>query len=563
VWAVPLPDAARLLAKLEEEARPRWVWWSSAQTVPLLRGLSYGLQVRTCWDLGAVHRLLMGGWRDEPATVWAALHGLDPAAVPADGQLDLLGLGSTSDDEGSADEPVRPDGHLRPDWAAGSWRHTLTRTARWAELTLKAAELQVVAMRDPEPAVGPTAGRQGDPVLTAWSESAGAMLAAELGLDGLPVDRAVAEEVLRGLVGPRPVSAEAEQHGRSSRDALVLRHLPSSLDVSDTDLRSPTQVRALLSRIGLDLPDTRSWRLERHAGEHPLVDALLVWRRTERMATTYGYGWLDRHVGSDGRLRGRWTSSDGGAGRMTAQAGLHSLPAELRGAVAAEPGHVLVRADLGQVEPRVLAAVSGDVALAAATADDDLYTPVADRLQCARPIAKVAVLAAMYGQTSGPAGAALAAMQRAYPVAIRALRSAEEAGRTARPVRTYGGRLVRSRRIDPPGPEASPEQTGAHRGAVAAQGRYVRNAVVQGAAAELFKAWAAVVRADLLGSGAGIVLCLHDELLVQAPAEQSDAVAALLHRALDQTASRWFPPDPPVRFVADVSIVTRWSDAKP
>jgi len=59
------------------------------------------------------------------------------------------------------------------------------------------------------------------------------------------------------------------------------------------------------------------------------------------------------------------------------------------------------------------------------------------------------------------------------------------------------------------------------------------------------------------------VLCLHDELLVHAPTELAESVSALLHRALDQTVARWFPPDPPVRFVADVSIITRWSDAKP
>ena len=58
------------------------------------------------------------------------------------------------------------------------------------------------------------------------------------------------------------------------------------------------------------------------------------------------------------------------------------------------------RADLGQIEPRVLAAVSGDRAFAAATRADDLYAPVATALGVERPIAKVAVLAAMYGQRS-------------------------------------------------------------------------------------------------------------------------------------------------------------------
>jgi len=69
---------------------------------------------------------------------------------------------------------------------------------------------------------------------------------------------------------------------------------------------------------------------------------------------------------------------------MTAQSGLHNLPAEMRSAVRAEPGHVLVRADLGQIEPRVLAAVSGDAELAAAAREPDMYTPVAAALRLDR-----------------------------------------------------------------------------------------------------------------------------------------------------------------------------------
>ena len=65
---------------------------------------------------------------------------------------------------------------------------------------------------------------------------------------------------------------------------------------------------------------------------------------------------------------------------MTASAGLHNMPAELRRAVVAEPGHVFVRADLGQIEPRVLAAVSGDQLLTRATVEPDLYAPIAAQL---------------------------------------------------------------------------------------------------------------------------------------------------------------------------------------
>ncbi|GMA89199.1 hypothetical protein GCM10025868_44490 [Angustibacter aerolatus] len=275
--------------------------------------------------------------------------------------------------------------------------------------------------------------------------------------------------------GPRPRDAAHEAVVRRERDDVVRRLLPAAH--RDVDLRNPASVRTALAAAGFDLPDTRSWRLEPWRGQ-PVVDALLAWRKAERIATTYGYGWLERHVGDDGRLRGAWTGSDGAAGRMTAQAGLHNLPAEPRPAVAAEPGHVLVRADLGQVEPRVLAAVSADPAFVAAAADDDLYAPVAARLGVERPVAKVAVLAAMYGQTSGTAGQALAGMDRAYPVAMRFLRDADERGRAGQAVRTWGGRRVPMWSGPPSLDDAERRRLEGRRG------RFARNAVVQGAAAE-------------------------------------------------------------------------------
>ncbi len=226
---------------------------------------------------------------------------------------------------------------------------------------------------------------------------------------------------------------------RAQRDAEVLRHAPAADHV---DLRSPGQVRSLLAGAGIELPDTRAWRLRALAGTHPLVDALLTWRKAERVATTYGYAWLDEHLGADGRLRGCWTGSDGAAGRMTASAGLHNMPVEMRAAVVAEAGHIFVRADLGQIEPRVLAAVSGDRVLARATLDDDMYAPVAEHLDVDRATAKVAVLGAMYGQTTGDGARALRRLEAAYPVAMAYLAEAYRSGQAGRDLRTYGGRLV-------------------------------------------------------------------------------------------------------------------------
>jgi DNA polymerase I len=534
-WAGPLQIAE--LAEIESHWRPRWTCWSPATLRTLVDG---GLRVATCWELAAVHRLLFGGWRAGPELIWAALHDLPAGSLPTAGQLDLLG---PSGEEGTdPEQPVRPDGHLRPEWTSGGWARSADRLTRWAELARQAALLQRERL----------AGLRvhGNPPATAHSESAAELLCAELGHDGLPIDRDRAEQLIGAVIGPRPRTAEEAAALRDRRDAAVLSLVPGEFD-----LRNPGSVRAMLARIGIEVPDTRSWRLESFRGAHPAVDALLSWRKAERIVTTYGYDWLDRNVGPDGRLRGEWTGSDGGAGRMTASAGLHSLPAELRAAVAAEPGHVLVRADLGQIEPRVLAAVSGDRELARATAGPDLYAPVADRLGVDRPVAKVAVLAAMYGQTSGTAGAALKGLESAYPVAMRFLRQAYEAGRAGQSVRTHGGRLVRMWQHQP---GLSPE---AERAGAAARGRYARNAVVQGAAAELFKVWAVTVRARAAALDAQLVLCLHDELLVHAPAEAGERTRQLLADCLLETVHRW-APDRSVHFVADLSVIERWSEAK-
>jgi DNA polymerase-1 len=535
-------DAPGVVAALSELA-PRWTWWSATETATAL--VAAGVRPRLCWDLGAVGRLLHGLHRSDPAAVWAAAQGIaEPAA--GQGEVNLFDL------EHESGEPVRGDGQLSREWLRGGFAADLDTAASWAALILRVQQRQealLLEVPDPRPGAGglPLA------VLTARAESAAALLAVELGHDGLPLDLAVASGLIEAVIGARPVGPEGEAVARRARDSLVLRHFPEA----SVDLRSPLQVRELLSRVGIDVPDTRSWRLEPYAASSPPIAALLAWRKAERISTTFGWSWLDRHAGADGRLRGGWSASDGGSGRMSAQAGLHNMPAELRPAVRAVEGHVLVRADLGQVEPRVLAVVSGDAGLARAAREDDMYAPVAAQLGCDRPTAKVAVLAAMYGQTSGAAGAALADMDRAYPRAMAYLRDAEMAGREGRPLRTYGGRLLRLTPVAPAAHDGQEDQPASGGGG---QGRFARNAVVQGAAAELFKAWAATVRDALTPLRGEIVLCLHDELLLHVPAAQEERAVQLLHDALASTV-RWWAAGSGVRFLADIATGASWSDA--
>jgi DNA polymerase-1 len=526
--------------ELDHEARPRWVVWSNETALALL---PHGVRLTACWDLAAVHRLLSGSWAGDAGRVWAAACGLPPDGLPRVAPHDLFHQAADDDaGEGATDGA----GYLRAEWVESEWRRDLAALTTWGELALEAGarqQRQLEALADRPHATA-----------TARSESAAELLCAELTTHGLPVNRAAAEALMAEHVGPRPRTEREAAALRAQRDQLVLRHAPSGMSY---DLRSPAQVRSLLMACGVDLPDTRAWRLEGVRDAHAVVPALLQWRKSERIATTYGYSWLDEHVGADGRLRGSWTGSDGAAGRMTASAGLHNLPAEMRRAVIAEPGRLFVRADLGQIEPRVLAAVSGDRALARATQQQDLYAPVAHDLGIDRPTAKVAVLGAMYGQTTGHGAVALRNLKAAYPVAMAYLDEADRAGQLGRDVRTYGGRRVRMGWTN--GPELSERQG---RSEAAARGRYARNAMIQGAAAELFKAWAATVRARALPFDARIVLCLHDELLVDAPEDAAPAVAEVVEECLQEAAYRWAPRDCGVRFVADISVITCWADAK-
>jgi DNA polymerase I len=502
-WATSVAD----VGAADEKFRPRWVVWSQETSRALV---GQGVRLATCWDVAAVHRLLFGGWRAEPMYVWACLHGTAPDAVPALSAVpDLFST--------AADAPEPP--------------------VLGAAAALEAARLQLAALE------GEGGGAR---VSTARSESTAELLCAELSADGLPVARATVEELLTELIGPRPRGPADAAAIRSARDARVLRHAP---DGSAADLRSPLQVKSLLAAAGIDVPDTRAWRLEEFRDRSPLVAALLEWRKAERISTTYGYAWLDDHLGADGRLRGAWTGSDGAAGRMTASSGLHNMPAVLRQAVLAEDGHLLVRADLGQIEPRVLASVSRDTALAAATAADDMYLPVAAQLGVDRPTAKVAMIAAMYGQTTGHGGAAGRRMRSAYPVAMGYLDAADRSARAGQDLRTYGGRLLRMSG----GPVSAARET--------ARGRYGRNAVVQGAAAELFKMWAVTVRARTAPLGARIVLCLHDELLVHVPAERAGQTADLVGACLAEATRRWAPGGK-VRFIADITVAGSWAEAK-
>jgi DNA polymerase-1 len=242
----------------------------------------------------------------------------------------------------------------------------------------------------------------------------------------------------------------------------------------------------------------------------------------------------------------------------------------VRAAVRADPGWSLVVADAAQLEPRVLAAMSGDQAMAAAGRRADLYQGVVDAgIVATRQEAKYAMLGAIYGATTGPSAVLMPQLTRAYPRAVELVEEAARAGERGEVVSTWLGRSspvpgqawqdVVQRAS---GEDARPDNVRAARGRRREWGRFTRNFVVQGTAAEWALCWMAALRRRLLAveGRPHLVFFLHDEVMVHAPAAVAEEVATAVRDAATE-AGRLLFGDTLVDFALDVSVVDSYDQA--
>jgi DNA polymerase-1 len=300
------------------------------------------------------------------------------------------------------------------------------------------------------------------------------------------------------------------------------------------------------------------------------VPLLLEYKELYRIWVAHGWSWLDQWV-RDGRFRAEYVPGGVVSGRWaTRGGGALQIPKVIRRAVVADPGWTFVVADAGQLEPRILAAVSGDRRLAEAARAGDLYAALAaDAFGGDRSRAKVALLGAMYGQTGGQAVPALAALRRSYPTAWEYVEQAARTGQAGGLVRSWLGRTcpppsvtVRDEGFEPvPADDGDGPRLDA---AARARGRFTRNFVIQATAAEWALALLARLRtalAGLAGTPAELVFFQHDEVVVHCPAGQADTVVAAVEAAADD-ARRLLFGDTQVRFPLGVSVVECYADAK-
>ncbi|MGW0043209.1 bifunctional 3'-5' exonuclease/DNA polymerase [Rhodococcus sp. NPDC003348] len=379
------------------------------------------------------------------------------------------------------------------------------------------------------------------------AESAGALAAAEMGHTGMPFSAAAHHRMLESALGPR-VPADVLPHR--------LRDLAGEVSAAfgrPVNPASQPEVVAAFARDGIELTSTRAWLLR--DVDHPAVDPLLRYRDLAKLHSANGWTWLDTWVRGDrfrpvyvpgGVVSGRWASRGGGA---------LQIPKPVRAGVIADPGHTFVIADAGQLEPRILAAMSRDPLMVAAAGADDLYAPVAAEVFGGdRAKAKVAILGVLYGATAGEARYLLTLLRKRFPVAVRYVEDAARAGERGEVVRSWLGRAC------PP-----PDDRWWSHGDAHARGRFTRNFVVQATAAEWALCLLAELRRRLAGDDTGrladgggdLVFFQHDEVVVHC----RDPHAATRH-VLDATAAatRLLFGDTEVRFPMDLAVRDCYAD---
>ena len=517
-------DLAAFVAE-EEAQHPRWVWDDTAAWYPEL--LAAGIRVERCFDLRLCHAIL----RSSTLTAGSAL------ATAPQGVWDAPAAATPPPDSGEAlfdlEEPVLP-----------------VIADPLAEFTLQRAAVA-------------SAAEPGRILRLLAAESAGALIAAEMRFAGLPWRADAHDRILEGILGPRPLEG-----ARPQKLQEILDVVREKLESPDLNPDSPADLLKALGVAGLQATSTRSWELKQL--KHPAIAPLLEYKKLARLLSANGWHWLDTWV-VDGRFRpdyvpggvvtGRWATSGGGA---------LQLPKQVRGAVVADDGWKLVVADASQLEPRIRAAMAPDRGMVEAGAAGDLYAGiVASGAVETRDQAKVAMLGAMYGATTGESGRLMPRLAKAYPRAIAMVEEAARAGERGEIVTTMLGRS------SPPGQrfegwsEARSEaDTSRARERSRSWGRFTRNFIVQGTAAEWALCWMASIRRRLRELDDGwftvaphLVFFLHDEVVVHTPEALAEPVRAILAEAAAEAGKLLFG-DLPVTFPLTIAVVDNYGEAK-
>ena len=349
------------------------------------------------------------------------------------------------------------------------------------------------------------------------------------------------------------------------------------------NISSPQQLgRVLFEEMGLPAPvrygkgktiSTAADILEALAPEFPIVRKVLDYRQLTKLKGTYVDALPALIDPATGRLHTSFNQMGAATGRLSSSnPNLQNIPIktelgrEIRAAFVPREGWNLVVADYSQIELRLLAHMSEDPVLVDAFRNgEDIHTRTAAEVMNVPPMlvskearnnAKAVNFGIVYGISSFGLAANLGISRKEADLYIRnyfdrysgVKRFIDET--IARTSETGVARTLFGRE------RAIPDMNSRNPNARGFAERTAVNSPIQGTAADLIKL--AMVRIDkaLAGRQSKMLLQVHDELVLESPPEETEAVAHLVKQEMEGVAELTVP------LVVETGTGKNWRDAK-
>ena len=396
----------------------------------------------------------------------------------------------------------------------------------------------------------------------------------------LPLCRVLAEMELAGF---RIDGAALARFGEDLQQRIVTLEQSIYHMAGETfNINSPKQLGAILFDK-LQLPhgkktktgwSTNAEVLEKLRYEAPIVDKVLEYRQYAKLRSTYADGLL-RAVSPDGRVRTSFQMTVTATGRLSStEPNLQNIPtrtelgSEIRRLFIAGDGNVLVDADYSQIELRLLAHMAGDEAMQQAflsgadfhtvTAAKVFHVPESEVTHQMRSRAKAVNFGIVYG---------MSAFSLSQDIQVTV---AEAKDYMERYFATYPGVKQYMTDIVEKAKEQGYVETLYHRRRALPElkssnfiqrsfgERVALNMPIQGTAADIMKLAMLRVYDRLRRENlqARLIMQVHDELIVECPEAEQEAVEKLLRQEMEQVTALAVP------LTAEAHSGKNWLDAK-
>lgn len=382
--------------------------------------------------------------------------------------------------------------------------------------------------------------------------------------------------------GVRAEKAELENYGAQLTGRIAELETSIYEKAGETfNINSPKQLGVILFEK-LQMPNGKKTKtgystaadvLERLASDYPIVSEILEYRQLTKLKSTYADG-LALCIAPDGRIHSTFNQTITATGRISStEPNLQNIPIRMelgrliRKVFVPKDGYVFIDADYSQIELRVLAHMSGDQNLIAAyqhaedihriTASQVFHTPLEEVTDLQRRNAKAVNFGIVYGISSfglsqdlsitrKEAEGYIASYFETYPgiktFLDRLVTDAKEKG--------YAETMFGRRR---PVPELSSSNFMQR----SFGERIAMNSPIQGTAADIIKIAMIRVkqRLDREQLKSKLILQVHDELLIEAAADEEEYVKTLLAEEMRHAA------DLAVTLEVDVQSGKNWFEA--